>query len=432
MTAEAAVLNREAVALAADSAVSIGTGAHPKTFTSAAKIFGLSDRQPVGLMIYGQAAVSGIPWDTAIKEYRRQLGAASFPTVKEYADDLFSFLSDHRGLFPEAAQKESVGIVIGSFFEDLRRRVVRDARALHTSKGSISRADFRRITTAVVNEQHRRWKQATPLARAPKGLEDTLRRRYTRVFSDARRDVFKHIAVTPGTARKLNELSVWVLSREAEGTHNPFGTGVVVAGFGDDQFLPAVHEYWVEGVVGDWLKASLRRSTEIGEQWSSAIVPFAQGEMVYAFMEGIQPGYQRQVEAVIDVLVREWPGLVLTGLPRTTKATRDKILKAFDSAADPLVQLVLKRLEEHRRMEHWSPTLDVVEHLPKDELAAMAESLVNLTSFRRRVSFAAETVGGPIDVAVISKGDGFVWVKRKQYFKKDLNPHFYANRFKAR
>jgi hypothetical protein len=38
-----------------------------------------------------------------------------------------------------------------------------------------------------------------------------------------------------------------------------------------------------------------------------------------------------------------------------------------------------------------------------------------------------ETVGGPIDVAVISKGDGFVWIKRKHYFERDLNPHFFRN-----
>ena len=38
-----------------------------------------------------------------------------------------------------------------------------------------------------------------------------------------------------------------------------------------------------------------------------------------------------------------------------------------------------------------------------------------------------ETVGGPIDVAVISKGDGFIWIKRKHYFNKDLNPQFFKN-----
>jgi hypothetical protein len=39
-------------------------------------------------------------------------------------------------------------------------------------------------------------------------------------------------------------------------------------------------------------------------------------------------------------------------------------------------------------------------------------------------------VGGPIDVAVISKGDGFVWIKRKHYFKPELNPGFFANYFR--
>jgi len=68
--------------------------------------------------------------------------------------------------------------------------------------------------------------------------------------------------------------------------------------------------------------------------------------------------------------------------------------------------------------------------LPKDELALMAESLVNLTCLRRKFTTDRETVGGPIDVAVISKGDGFVWIKRKHYFKQELNPQFFANYYK--
>jgi hypothetical protein len=71
--------------------------------------------------------------------------------------------------------------------------------------------------------------------------------------------------------------------------------------------------------------------------------------------------------------------------------------------------------------------MNAVAFLPKDELAAMAESLVNLTSFKRRVSIDPETVGGQIDVAVISKGDGFIWIKRKHYFDIGKNPHFMVN-----
>ena len=42
--------------------------------------------------------------------------------------------------------------------------------------------------------------------------------------------------------------------------------------------------------------------------------------------------------------------------------------------------------------------------------------MVNLTSFKRHCTKSVETVGGPIDVLVITKGDGPIWVKRKQYF----------------
>jgi hypothetical protein len=79
---------------------------------------------------------------------------------------------------------------------------------------------------------------------------------------------------------------------------------------------------------------------------------------------------------------------------------------------------------EVRRDHYALPVVRVVAVLPKDELAAMAEALVSLTSVRRRLSFQVETVGGPIDVAVISKGDGFIWIKRKNYFDLALNPHF--------
>ncbi len=48
---------------------------------------------------------------------------------------------------------------------------------------------------------------------------------------------------------------------------------------------------------------------------------------------------------------------------------------------------------------------------------------VTLTSLKRKVSLQAETVGGPVDVAVLSKRDGFVWIRRKQYFKEELNQH---------
>ena len=88
---------------------------------------------------------------------------------------------------------------------------------------------------------------------------------------------------------------------------------------------------------------------------------------------------------------------------------------------------ILNNSLRYRDVEFESPTLDMATLLPKDELANLAESLVSLTALHRKVSRDLETVGGAIDVAVISKGDGFVWIKRKHYFKPELNMHFKLN-----
>jgi hypothetical protein len=47
------------------------------------------------------------------------------------------------------------------------------------------------------------------------------------------------------------------------------------------------------------------------------------------------------------------------------------------------------------------------------------------------MSAERETVGGDIDVAIISKSEGFVWIKRKHYFPADLNPRFFRRHYET-
>jgi hypothetical protein len=64
--------------------------------------------------------------------------------------------------------------------------------------------------------------------------------------------------------------------------------------------------------------------------------------------------------------------------------------------------------------------------LEKEDLADFAESLISITSVKRKMNLNEQnTVGGPIDVLVMSKGDGAIWMKRKHYFDPNLNPNFF-------
>ena len=61
-------------------------------------------------------------------------------------------------------------------------------------------------------------------------------------------------------------------------------------------------------------------------------------------------------------------------------------------------------------------------------MAELAETLIMLESLKEKVTRPTESVGGPIDVCVISKSDGFIWIKRKHYFDPKLNPSFFRRR----
>jgi hypothetical protein len=105
----------------------------------------------------------------------------------------------------------------------------------------------------------------------------------------------------------------------------------------------------------------------------------------------------------------------------------DDVKRAIHMAARMSLKPIIAKLKEYSGETFSGPILDMVTMLPKDELPHLAESLVALTSLKRHVSNDAETVGGPIDVALISKGDGFIWIRRKHYFRPELNPHFALN-----
>lgn len=64
----------------------------------------------------------------------------------------------------------------------------------------------------------------------------------------------------------------------------------------------------------------------------------------------------------------------------------------------------------------------VVPAMPIQDAIELAEFLVHATIQFVRFSPGEATVGGPIEIATITKHEGFKWVARKHYFQARLNP----------
>jgi hypothetical protein len=153
--------------------------------------------------------------------------------------------------------------------------------------------------------------------------------------------------------------------------------------------------------------------------------------MVYTFVEGIDPNYKEYFDEYLNNLFNGYPDIVVQCLSNLkihlTDAQNREIVKSLKKLGDHFVNEFSENMANYRSEMHIDPLISSVSVLPKEELAILAESLVNLTALKQKMSMDSETVGGSIDVAVISKGDGFVWIKQKQYFKPELNPHFFTN-----
>jgi hypothetical protein len=191
-------------------------------------------------------------------------------------------------------------------------------------------------------------------------------------------------------------------------------TGIVITGFGEEEIFPSIYSCNIHGKLGNQLIITNEQKEQISNDNSARIIPFAQSEMVSSFMEGIDPEFEFEIKKQIGWLINNIEGII-------DKSYKDKLLVIQDNFFD--------YIGNFKRENYIFPIMNIVDSLQKTELAEMAESLVNLTSFKKQVSRESETVGGPIDVAVITKGDGFVWIKRKHYFDIKYNKQFFTNYF---
>ena len=427
MTAEIAIMNMSAVAMAADSAVTIRNDRGPKIFNTVNKLFTLSKHQPVGVMIYGSAQMMRVPWETIIKVYRAKLGRRAFAHLEDYANDFLAFLSGNRTLFPAADQEDYFKMVVSGFYEHINTEIQNKVKETLEKGTSVSTVEIRRIAETEIAKHFRELKKRKNRPGLTGEFAARLLRKHSKFLEKLHAQCFQKLPLSSREVAKIRTMSGWFVLRDYLRSNR--ASGLVIAGFGKNDTYPRLREFTVEDVIEDKLRFSKGRHVQIGRGCSSSITPFAQSEVVKSFIDGIDPGLERLFNKFLDEVFANYPTVLLKHVPGLTTPAKTVAVRKTKVASEQILKKFREEFDKFRRKTLVDPILSTVSFLPKDELAAMAEALVNLTSFKRRFSLDAETVGGPVDVAILSKGDGFIWVKRKHYFKPELNPHFLTNYF---
>ncbi|MCT4685585.1 MAG: hypothetical protein N4A39_17825 [Roseicyclus sp.] len=405
MTAEIAILNRSGVALAADSAVTVGK---ERVWKSSNKLFHLAPHD-LAIMLYGTDQHIGIPWETIVKEYRKTLGSKSFETVSDCCKDILSFLDGIES--GKADEKDSNTIELFLAVISLAKDAVSDV------DGKVKRRKALKAACDAMGDEY--GGQAKALHFDYSEFEV----RYGEAIEGlAEEDAGFYISKPVLGALKKACYRALIAPVSTD-----FSTGLIVAGFGTKQLFPCLSEYIIDGNVDGATRAWRLRHENLNDDGvNGKIIPFGQMDMANVFMEGISPVYRSGFENILEGALKE---------------QTERLIGTFTPASEIVVERHIQSVRISKMLESFrsqldrvtsrtfvSPILRVVQSLPKEEMAALAEALVETTSMRRRMDSDVETVGGPVDVAVVSKADGFIWMKRKHYFDASLNPDFMGRR----
>ncbi|MDD4902849.1 MAG: hypothetical protein PHE24_07025 [Patescibacteria group bacterium] len=428
MTAQIGILNKEAIALASDSAVTMTQAGGQKIFSSANKIFALSKAAPVAFMVSGKAMFMDVPWETIVKLYRDERGEEKFERLEDYAKDFLDFLGARNIFIPAEIQEECISDTLISLFSLIRGECEKSVSELIAEGKVLSAQELRdKVFTKVIEEQFNIWEAETfPQENLQTKTED-FTKKYEKRIREKINAIFEKAPLEEQLANKLVKIGVYIFFKFSKIITHSSESEIVIAGFGEKDIFPSLRSYYVEFVVNNHLKFRKHNTTDISFNLPSSIVPFAQREMVDMFMRGIDPSIQKVFFESGFKILSQLPDLIINEVKCLSPEEKEKTKANFKNVVKDIFGAYAEDIKRYQKQKITNRITTVVSMLPKDELAAMAETLVNITSFKRRVSTQAETVGGPIDVVVISKKDGLIWIKRKHYFDKDLNFQYFSN-----
>lgn len=428
MTAVVGILNKQAVAVAADSAVTITGANNRKIFNHANKIFRLSKHQPLGVMLYNSADFMGTPWEIIFKNYRDYLGNDAHPTLRHYQEDFMHFLRQQPYFKDEQLQKHSLINYALALFEMITREALKEYHeALIMNHLSRVASLIKPLIEMKIDEI---WAglQTSPLEPLPdfEGIDVAALPDFDKeAVKQAIKRQFDQYGLELDAAHQ--EKLIWIVGASLAGNRQffQFFTGVVFVGFGAEEIFPALVPVNISFPLHDRLRYFVdeKHMAFISHEKPSAICPFAQTDVIDTMLSGADAQLRQLFVSNFNKFLKKYNDLIISKLSPRQKRLKQQI---NNINWENLVSEYNSQMEEVQEQNFIMPLVGAVGTLSKEDLAEMAESLIYLTYLKRRITFAEESVGGPVDVAIISKCDGFIWKKRKHYFKPELNPHYFS------
>ena len=399
MTSQIAIFNLECVAVASDSVMTLESGRDRRTLASSEKIFDLGANHRVIAMTFGEARFMKVPWSVLVAEWARTT-PNPLSTVPDYARSFVRWLPTRRDLFTPDSQNAFFAWQVRDYYLAIRQDIINALQTAGLTETDWSDLDVQGTVDDAVDDAIIRLSRQDDLqgvnadhdAQYLRSAESRIQEQFNYVFDDVPRTV-------ASDARLLTEVPALILAKD-----EPWGTDGTLAfiGYGADDVFPTHQVVTFHGMVNDAVRAVWWDSRSVDTDNPSRIMPFAQTE-------------------AIDTFLRAYNRDFLSEAHRTVDSVWDEHMSNLDTPSEAIIEVreaMHTRLDDDFGQLSWerfvSPMLSTIDALSRSDMARMAESLVGVQALRAASMAQMPTVGGPIDVVVISRSNGVEWVRRKE------------------
>lgn len=434
MTVQIALMNQEAVTLATDSTGIVETIDGLKIHHSATKIYELTHNSPIGIMVDSSSGLMTVPWGTIVKMYKDKLGAQKFDRLKDYAENFIEFLKNEP-LVPEAEQERYMNQRIVSFLKNVVKSVEKDIEnhkstsIFNTLKENLGTdIDAEKIDWVECVQETLEDKQIKDIISdtikkyedrlggfsstvPPNFIRDTANKYKSQIDTQIK-DAFRDFpTLSKSQYNRLRNTCANHLSnpRDIDTTSQ-----ILIAGFGEEEMFPSTETFSIDIFVNNQLIYRKYESfcTKVDFDNPASIASFPESGGIIALIQGIDPMYQSYTVDNLQSLFREYQDIVLSRND-SSEEQRQEIVCELKYMEKYILEKYETDIYSFAYQLYEEPFLEIIKSLPKEALPSIVESMVKLSLLKRNSSEEIEMIDGPVDIVMISKVDGFEWIKRK-------------------
>lgn len=392
MTAEIGIINRRGIALAADSAMTISATNKVTVINDATKLFSLKNKNYVGMMIYQNEEFMNVPWEVIIDSFSDYMGDNVEPHLNNYVSLFLDYLND-LDIYTEQTEEQ---LILNNAWTALNY--------LPDNPQSIDE----------IEDALNKLQQTFHANKLIDMSVEELSQKYEKLINKVFETKYNH------QANDLESLFVKTVMELITSTvmSNNY-TGLIIAGYGSKDLFPSLYQLSIDGRINGQIKYKIE-TVDITEpkrcNTTGGIMPFAQSDVVKELISGIDPGLKNTITQQASNIINKLDQYIDSFYPS------DNRMQDFKNSINSIVQQRYSYFTNYIKNNYSDPIVDFVESLSLNEMGKMAQTLVNLTSFRRKYAGDIRTVGGLTKVLLISKANGPVWfnegrVNENDYFE---------------